>query len=78
MAFLKAEDFDVDLAALDHRIRHAPLTLRAGKVNKVVGMVVEATVPEVSVGSLCEISADGGPSISAEVVEHWRASRASR
>jgi flagellum-specific ATP synthase len=68
MALLSTDDFDVDLEALDHRIRHAPLMLRAGKVNKVVGMVVEATVPDVSVGSLCEISADGGPGISAEVV----------
>jgi len=68
MPILNAEDFDLDLSALERSIRKVPLTLRAGKVSKVVGMVVEATVPDASVGSLCEITAESGPPIAAEVV----------
>lgn len=65
---LTADDFDLDVDAMARRIRRLPIAIRSGKVNKVVGMVVEATVPDAGVGSLCEIVSEEGRVISAEVV----------
>lgn len=63
-----AEDFALDVEGLARRIRRLPIAVRSGKVNKVIGMVVEATVPDAGVGSVCEITSDSGRTISAEVV----------
>ncbi|WP_022852300.1 FliI/YscN family ATPase [Thermodesulfatator atlanticus] len=43
-----------------------PVTV-CGQVKRVVGLVVEAQGPNVSVGGLCEIEVNGGPNILAEV-----------
>lgn len=60
--------FGLNLDALARRIDATDPTVRQGKVSQVVGLVVEGSVPGASVGSLCEITADGGRPISAEVV----------
>ncbi len=65
---LSADDFDLDIENLTSRIKRVPVALKSGKVTKVVGMVVEATVNGASVGALCEIVSDSGRVIAAEVV----------
>jgi len=65
---LEAHDFDLDVGALVDRIGNPPAAIRRGKVSKVVGLVVEAYVPGARVGSLCEITAENGRPVIAEVV----------
>jgi flagellum-specific ATP synthase len=65
---VSTEDFALDVEGLAKRIRRLPIAVKSGKVNKVVGMVVEATVPDAGVGSMCEITSETGRTISAEVV----------
>jgi flagellum-specific ATP synthase len=65
---LDVRDFDLDLDVMTRRLEQVPSFVRYGKVTQVVGLVVEATVPGVHVGSLCEIVAADGRPILAEVV----------
>lgn len=65
---IEARDFDLDLDALTRRLDALPPFVRQGKVTQVVGLVVEASVPGVHVGSLCEIHAADGRPVVAEVV----------
>ncbi len=61
---MKSPDFSPYLRALKEI---EPVTI-CGRVRRVVGLVVEAEGPSVSVGGLCEIEVQNGKSILAEVV----------
>jgi flagellum-specific ATP synthase len=64
----ETEKFGVNLAALSRRLDKTRDLNEEGKVTKVIGLVVEGFVPGATVGALCEIFAEGGRGITAEVV----------
>jgi flagellum-specific ATP synthase len=64
----ETEKFGVNLAALSQRLDKTRDLNEEGKVTKVIGLVVEGFVPGATVGALCEIFAEGGRGITAEVV----------
>ncbi|MEE2755900.1 MAG: FliI/YscN family ATPase [Myxococcota bacterium] len=64
----ETSQFGVDLNALSRRLDGTGELKAEGKVTKVIGLVVEGYVPGASVGALCQIFAEGGRAISAEVV----------
>ena len=64
----KTSDFGLNIDALSDRLEHTGAFKTEGKVTKVIGLVVEGYVPGASVGALCEIIAEGGRPIVAEVV----------
>jgi flagellum-specific ATP synthase len=69
---LSVNDADLVDAALIARIATTlgavePLAI-AGKVTRVSGIIVEATLPAVTVGTACEIRLAGGKTLNAEVV----------
>lgn len=65
---MQLQDFTLDLGALRQRLTGAADLTRRGKVTQVVGLVVEGAVPGASIGTLCEIQAERGRVIPAEVV----------
>ncbi len=64
----ETSQFGVDLDALSRRLDGTGDLKAEGKVTKVIGLVVEGYVPGASVGALCQIFAEGGKTITAEVV----------
>ncbi|KIH77567.1 type III secretion system ATPase, FliI/YscN [Geoalkalibacter ferrihydriticus] len=57
------------MEALLDSIRAVPALRVLGKVTRIVGLIVEGSCPQASVGTLCEIQPlDGGPGVPAEVV----------
>jgi FliI/YscN family ATPase len=58
----------VNLAAFKRSLAEAQSCVLAGKVTRASGIVVEAVLPQVAVGSSCEIRIAGGQTIAAEVV----------
>ncbi len=60
--------FGVNLDALSARLDRVGRPVEAGKVTKVVGLIVEGSVPGARVGSLCEIAITGQRPVLAEVV----------
>jgi flagellum-specific ATP synthase len=58
----------IDVARLERRLREVDPVVTAGRVTRVSGIVVEAALPQVAVGTSCEISAAGDRIVSAEVV----------
>jgi flagellum-specific ATP synthase len=58
----------VNLNAFKRSLAEAQTCVLAGKVTRASGIVVEATLPQVAVGTSCEIRTGGGGSIAAEVV----------
>ncbi len=59
----------VDLGEFHERLREADPYRMNGRVNQVVGIVIESTGPEAQVGELCEIRCGrNGPRVPAEVV----------
>lgn len=57
-----------NLAELTKRIEEIEPVALCGQVKRVVGLVIEAEGPNVSVGGLCEIEVSGGKNLMAEVV----------
>ena len=57
-----------NLADLAKRVEEIEPVALCGQVKRVVGLVIEAEGPNVSVGGLCEIEVAGGKSLMAEVV----------
>ena len=68
VSVLDARDFDLDLTALERRLDAVPNAVRTGKVNQIVGLVIEGYVPDARVGALCEIEQTPSRSVIAEVV----------
>ena len=59
----------MNLSRCLHAVENADLTSVCGRVNQVIGMVIESNGPAVSVGGVCEVEISGGTSrIPAEVV----------
>jgi len=58
----------VDLGAVKRSLAEAQSCVLAGKVTRASGIVVEAVLPQVAVGTSCEIRTGGGHTIAAEVV----------
>ena len=58
----------VNLAAVKRSLAEAQSCVLAGKVTRASGIVVEAVLPQVAVGTSCEIRIASGQSIAAEVV----------
>ncbi len=58
----------VNLNAFKRTLAEAQSCVLAGKVTRASGIVVEATLPQVAVGTYCEIRTGNGASIAAEVV----------
>jgi flagellum-specific ATP synthase len=58
----------VNLAALKRSLDNAQTCVLAGKVTRASGIVVEAVLPQVAVGTSCEIRTNGGHTIAAEIV----------
>jgi len=58
----------VNLAAFKRSLADAQSCVLAGKVTRASGIVVEAVLPQVAVGTSCEIRIAGGHTITAEVV----------
>jgi flagellum-specific ATP synthase len=58
----------VNLNAFKRTLAEAQSCVLAGKVTRAFGIVVEAALPQVAVGTSCEIRTGGGGSIAAEVV----------
>jgi flagellum-specific ATP synthase len=58
----------VNLNAFKRTLAEAQTCVLAGKVTRAFGIVVEAALPQVAVGTSCEIRTGGGGSIAAEVV----------
>lgn len=64
----KTVDFGLNLDALEKKL-DGPLSFTTeGKVTQVVGLVIEGTVPDVRVGTLCEIFVNDEQPVMAEVV----------
>lgn len=61
---LSAVDFDKYQRALERRV----LVRDIGKVTDVVGLLIEAYLPGAKLGSLCEITSPGRPSVMTEVI----------
>ena len=59
--------FGLDLDRLENAVSR-PARVQRGKVTEVVGLVVCAHVPNVRVGTLCEIAVEGSAPVIAEVV----------
>ena len=58
----------VNLAAVKRTLAEAQSCVLAGKVTRASGIVVEAILPQVAVGTSCEIRISGGYTFTAEVV----------
>jgi flagellum-specific ATP synthase len=58
----------INVARLERRLRDVDPVITAGRVTRVSGIVVEAALPQVAVGTSCEITAAGDRVVSAEVV----------
>jgi flagellum-specific ATP synthase len=58
----------INLVALKRTLYEAESCVLAGKVTRAAGIVVEAILPQVAVGTSCEIRTNGGQIITAEVV----------
>ena len=65
---LKTKDFGIDLDALSSRLDGDLEFVTEGKVTQVVGLVIEGTVENARVGTLCEIFVDDEQPVFAEVV----------
>ena len=61
-------EFGLDLDVLSARLERPERPIEAGKVTRVVGLIIEGSVPEARIGSLCEIAVQGQRSVLAEVV----------
>ncbi|PIP89517.1 MAG: flagellum-specific ATP synthase FliI, partial [Bdellovibrionales bacterium CG22_combo_CG10-13_8_21_14_all_38_13] len=61
---LSSIDFDKYQRALERRV----LVRDIGKVTDVIGLMIEAYLPGAKLGSLCEITSPGRPSILTEVI----------
>lgn len=58
----------LDLSDLDGALRRArPYTVQ-GRVVRVVGLLIEATLPGATIGTTCEVEVEGAPPLLAEVV----------
>jgi flagellum-specific ATP synthase len=58
----------LDLQEIRTQLNHAEPCVLAGRVTRASGIVVEAALPQVAVGTSCEIHAAGGRIVAAEVV----------
>ncbi len=58
----------IDVAKLEARLRQVDTVVTSGRVTRVSGIVVEAALPQVAVGTACVITAMGGRQVMAEVV----------
>jgi len=59
----------IDWGRYRQAIRHAEPQIHSGKVQRVVGLTVEASGPQARLGDQCRIfSTDGGSTVEAEVV----------
>jgi flagellum-specific ATP synthase len=58
----------LDLQEIRTQLHHAEPCVLAGRVTRASGIVVEAALPQVAVGTSCEIHAAGGRIVAAEVV----------
>ncbi|HEY0706797.1 MAG TPA: EscN/YscN/HrcN family type III secretion system ATPase, partial [Polyangia bacterium] len=58
----------LNVAKLSARLADLDPLVAAGRVTRISGIVVEAALPQVAVGTACEISAAGGRTVAAEVV----------
>ena len=65
---LNSSQFGVDLDALSKRLTSDLKPVVEGKVTQVVGLVIEGNVPDVQMGTLCEIFVDDAEPLMAEVV----------
>ena len=64
----KTSDFGINLEALERKLDGPMELVTEGKVTQVVGLVIEGTVPNVRMGTLCEIFVQDEQPIFAEVV----------
>lgn len=60
--------FDFDLSKYKKGVEFTNLFVESGKVKKIVGPIVEGTLPGASVGGVCRIIHSAGRSIEAEIV----------
>lgn len=58
----------IDLSHLDTALKSVRSYAIQGRVNRVVGLLVEATLPGAAIGTTCEIDIEGGTPLLAEVV----------
>jgi flagellum-specific ATP synthase len=58
----------INVARLEARLRSVDPVVTSGRVTRVSGIVVEAALPQVAVGTSCEITAAGDRAVAAEVV----------
>ena len=58
----------LNLQAIRTQLTHAEPCVLAGRVTRASGIVVEAALPQVAVGTSCEIHATGNRIVAAEVV----------
>ncbi|HEY0882194.1 MAG TPA: FliI/YscN family ATPase [Archangium sp.] len=58
----------LDLSRLRKNLDRAEPVLVQGRIVKATGLVLEASLPHVALGTACEIRADGGVTVQAEVV----------